>query len=109
MRRLWLAGVMVAVAAVSHQQETFDTLARAALPRIAGETVAPGLREPVEVVRDAAGVPHIYARRTWTTSSLPRASCTRRIVSGRWTCTGARSRVDMAEVMGPTNTWSMTA
>ena len=34
---------------------------RASLPEVAGEHVLPGLERPVEVVRDALGVPHIYA------------------------------------------------
>ncbi len=34
---------------------------RASLPQVAGERVLPGLKRPVEVVRDAHGVPHIYA------------------------------------------------
>ncbi len=35
--------------------------ARAALPPVEGEVALPGLREPVEVIRDSWGVPHIYA------------------------------------------------
>ncbi len=35
--------------------------ARAALPPVEGEIALPGLREPVEVIRDTWGVPHIYA------------------------------------------------
>jgi penicillin amidase len=37
-------------------------LARQSLSKIDGELSAPGLREPVEVVRDKWGVPHIYAK-----------------------------------------------
>jgi acyl-homoserine lactone acylase PvdQ len=36
--------------------------AEAALPPVEGELRVSGLREPVEVVRDRWGVPHIYAR-----------------------------------------------
>jgi penicillin amidase len=36
--------------------------AKAALARIEGDLVVPGLKEPVEVLRDRHGVPHIYAR-----------------------------------------------
>jgi penicillin amidase len=36
--------------------------ARAALPPVEGEVRIPGLRRPVEVVRDRWGVPHLYAQ-----------------------------------------------
>ena len=39
-------------------------LARQALSQISGELKVAGLREPVEVIRDRWGVPHIYARNT---------------------------------------------
>lgn len=45
----------------THRQETFDTLARAALSPIEGTAAVAGLRANVEVIRDSAGVPHIYA------------------------------------------------
>src|SRR5689334_5303682 len=35
---------------------------RAALARVQGELKVPGLKEPVEVLRDRWGVPHIYAK-----------------------------------------------
>ena len=38
------------------------TLARQSLSKIDGELSVPGLKEPVEIVRDRWGVPHIYAR-----------------------------------------------
>jgi penicillin amidase len=38
--------------------------ARAALPPVEGELRLPGLREPVEVLWDSWGVPHVYARST---------------------------------------------
>jgi penicillin amidase len=37
------------------------TRAKAVLARIEGEITVPGLKEPVEVLRDRHGVPHIYA------------------------------------------------
>jgi penicillin amidase len=40
------------------------SLARQSLAQIGGALSVPGLREPVEVVRDRWGVPHIYARNT---------------------------------------------
>jgi penicillin amidase len=44
------------------QQESFDTLARAALATIDGRIPLRGLRDSVEVIRDRWGVPHIYAK-----------------------------------------------
>ena len=41
---------------------TIDDLAGGALARIDGELAVPGLKSDVQVVRDAWGVPHIYAR-----------------------------------------------
>lgn len=43
---------------------TFDELARRSLSRIEGTERVGGLREPVEVIRDTWGVPHIYAANT---------------------------------------------
>ncbi|MGH7482788.1 MAG: penicillin acylase family protein [Longimicrobiales bacterium] len=40
----------------------FDALARQSLARIEGTFGTPGLRAPVEVLRDEWGIPHIYAR-----------------------------------------------
>jgi penicillin amidase len=45
--------------------ESTDRLLRkanAVLAQLEGEIVVPGLKEPVEVMRDRWGVPHIYAR-----------------------------------------------
>jgi penicillin amidase len=39
-----------------------DELARQSLARIDGELSVPGLKEPVEIIRDQAGIPHIYAK-----------------------------------------------
>lgn len=44
---------------ISHEQ--FATKARAALSTIKGQIHVTGLREPVDVLRDRWGVPHIYA------------------------------------------------
>lgn len=41
--------------------EQLKEAARAALPPVEGEVAVTGLREPVEVIRDRWGVPHIYA------------------------------------------------
>jgi len=39
-----------------------ETLARQAQPQLEGELTLEGLQEPVEVLRDEWGIPHIYAR-----------------------------------------------
>ena len=44
--------------------EDVAALAREALSQIDGELGVPGLKEPVEVIRDHWGIPHIYARNT---------------------------------------------
>jgi penicillin amidase len=44
--------------------ESFDELARSTLAQIGGELSIAGLKEPVEVLRDHWGIPHIYARNT---------------------------------------------
>lgn len=43
-------------------QPSLDSLARASLARLDGTVALAGLREPVEVIRDRWGVPHVYAR-----------------------------------------------
>src|SRR5258706_9439016 len=40
------------------------TLARQSLAQIDGDLNVPGLKDPVEIVRDRWGVPHIYAKST---------------------------------------------
>jgi penicillin amidase len=40
---------------------TFEAIARDALAQVDGTITLPGLAEPVEVIRDTWGVPHIYA------------------------------------------------
>ena len=35
---------------------------RSTLPDYKGEIVVPGIAEPVEIIRDSYGMPHIYAR-----------------------------------------------
>ena len=44
--------------------ETLKNLARESLARMDGDLTVPGLKQPVEVIRDTWGVPHIYARNT---------------------------------------------
>jgi penicillin G amidase len=49
---------------VSELTDMLRERARAALPKVEGTVRLPGLREPVEVLWDRWGVPHIYARNT---------------------------------------------
>ena len=49
------------VCADAGQSQTLDALAERALATIDGELAVPGLKAPVEVIRDEWGVPHIYA------------------------------------------------
>src|SRR5215467_15053395 len=41
---------------------SLDELARQSLATIDGTVKAPGLKQPVEILRDKEGIPHIYAR-----------------------------------------------
>ena len=41
---------------------SLDELARQSLARLDGEVKVPGLKEPVEIIRDQQGIPHIYAK-----------------------------------------------
>lgn len=41
---------------------SLDGLATQALARLDGELQVPGLKAPVEILRDQAGIPHIYAQ-----------------------------------------------
>jgi len=68
--RSGLAVVMVALLATACDRPTDETgsagdlqsLARESLAQLDGELVLAGLQQPVEVVRDRWGVPHIYAQ-----------------------------------------------
>src|SRR5213594_1630577 len=68
--RLFLScAVVAAIAALGRvpmpQKETPESVmqkAKAVLPQLQGELSVPGLREPVEVLRDRWGVPHVYAK-----------------------------------------------
>ena len=44
--------------------EQLMSLARASISQIEGELTLEGLQEPVEVIRDRHGIPHIYAQNT---------------------------------------------
>jgi penicillin amidase len=71
----WLAAAMCACAAplvvvawtsqdVRPPVDRLRALARQSLATISGELAVPGLKAPVEVIRDTWGVPHIYAQNT---------------------------------------------
>lgn len=51
-------------AATQQKPSGLHALATAALAKIDGELSTPGLKAPVEVIRDRWGVPHIYAQST---------------------------------------------
>lgn len=53
---------LVGFAQAAETVETLRSKAAAVLSQVEGEIVLPGLQEPVEVLRDRWGVPHIYAR-----------------------------------------------
>ena len=65
-RRLAVLVLALAATAAScagpEEPPSLDALAQRALAAIDGELTVPGLREPVEVIRDEWGVPHIYAQ-----------------------------------------------
>ena len=62
--RIAMATLVAAIAgcAAPTLPESLDELAHASLARIDGELEVPGLKEPVEVIRDEWGIPHIYAQ-----------------------------------------------
>jgi penicillin amidase len=65
MPRLLVCAFVLLAAVPCSAADTAETLARRSrevLARIEGEVAIPGLKEPVEVLRDRWGVPHIYAR-----------------------------------------------
>ncbi len=63
---LFAVAVLFAVgplsAAAAETAASLMVKARAVLAQVDGDIAIPGLREPVEVLRDRWGVPHIYAR-----------------------------------------------
>ena len=60
--RLALGLLLVTVACQPSEPDSFDELARRSLAQLSGELDVPGLKEPVEVLRDEWGIPHIYAQ-----------------------------------------------
>src|SRR5690606_20822245 len=63
MAPLLLSGVLLAQTPAPAER-TLDDLAKQSLSQIEGTLTLPGLRAPVEVIRDTWGVPHIYAANT---------------------------------------------
>lgn len=59
-----LAGALATGVASQSQPSDVHALARASLSQIDGSLAVPGLKAPVEVIRDRWGVPHIYAQST---------------------------------------------
>lgn len=59
-----VAAACTATSASRSESKDAKTLARESLAAIDGELKVAGLRQPVEVVRDEWGVPHIYAQNT---------------------------------------------
>ena len=59
-----VVGLLLLAAGCSPPSEpdSLEELARRSLAQIGGELDVPGLREPVEVIRDEWGIPHIYAQ-----------------------------------------------
>ena len=60
-----VVGVLLLTAGCStppSEPDSLEELARRSLAQIGGELDVPGLREPVEVIRDEWGIPHIYAQ-----------------------------------------------
>ena len=60
---------------------------RRSLPQIDGTVAVAGLSAPVEIIRDADAIPHIFAA-TKPTRCSASATCTRRIGCGRWSSSG---------------------
>jgi penicillin amidase len=59
---LWTLPYLGGLAPAADTPAALEQKARAVLARLEGEIPLPGLKEPVEVLRDRWGVPHIYAK-----------------------------------------------
>jgi penicillin amidase len=62
MRKYLLAGMIVFASAAARGQDDLLAKSKSVLATVDGELKASGLKEPVEVLRDKWGVPHIYAK-----------------------------------------------
>src|SRR3984957_12440465 len=70
-RKYWLAAILLATSALCAEaavsqgapaQASLDALAQQSLAPIDGNLKVPGLKQPVEIIRDKQGVPHIFAK-----------------------------------------------
>jgi penicillin amidase len=59
---LFLSSLLAASPPSPESSETLLKKARGVLAQLEGEITLPGLKEPVEVLRDTWGVPHLYAK-----------------------------------------------
>lgn len=57
-----VAGCAAPRAAQPAQPSSLEQLAKQSLARLDGEVRVPGLTQPVQIIRDAQGIPHIYAQ-----------------------------------------------
>ncbi len=57
----WLIWPLALIGGVTAAALTARRYVRRSLPRTTGDLTLPGLRQPVEIVRDQWGIPHIYA------------------------------------------------
>src|SRR5207247_255262 len=69
MRRYWkmsiiLGCLLLANAQAQRTNNGLKDLAKSSLSKIDGELTVSGLRNPVQVLRDEWGIPHIYAQNT---------------------------------------------
>ena len=61
MRNLWVLALFLLA---PQDSGSLKNLARQSLSKIDGEMRIVGLKQPVEVIRDEWGIPHIYAQNT---------------------------------------------
>ena len=64
------------------------------LPRVVGTAHIAGPTSPIDIWRDAEGIPHIRGFIASRRIRPPRGLCTRKIGCGRWTTIGAAPKGD---------------
>ena len=84
-----LVGMVLIVPAAGYLW--FQYSIRKSLPQFSGRLMVSGIKEEVEIIRDAYGVPHIYAQNE-PDLYLRRAMPWPRIVYGKWSFSGAWGR-----------------
>ena len=67
---VFVSGCAAPRAAQPAQPSSLDQLAKQSLARLDGEVRVPGLTQPVQIIRDAQGIPHIYAQCTGFTTQV---------------------------------------